>query len=190
MDTFIHHARAITRDAILDFNTARLPALEGAWGKTFQAQMRNVVASQRSQEITKQLSPVMNNCWERQLAPLIPTLKENATDGYDWTIGEDDELPIEDKNSFSEGSAWLGNGFKKTPIHFLKKYKIDETGRVTHAFVAVVDLSKCKSAWTSKTSGFNGSSLELLSVDKEHVHVIHGGLRCKPKWLELEFAPV
>ena len=194
MESFAKHAKTIVSAVIHDFNAVRLPAQELAWGKSFIEQMQNVTSSQRSQEITKQLGPIMNNCWERELTKLIPTLKEDATNGHDWTIGENNDLALEDKNSFATSYSWLGNGFKKTPVHFLKKFKIDENGRVTHVFVAVVDLSKCKSAWSEKKTGFNGSSLQLLSEDVDNVHVIHGGFKRGSgrgaKWGELEFAPV
>jgi hypothetical protein len=170
-----------------EFNTVCLPALEQAWGRSFKDEWQSEDPSIRTAEITKVLARPLNNVMFRHIHSALPQFIEASTRGYDWKFGD---VPIEDKNSFSDGDSWTGNGFGKTNCHLLKKFQIDENGRIIAAFVGLVDLSRCGTNWTDKTIKSNFSSLKFLCLDKEHIHVIHGSVNPKIKYLSINLLPV
>lgn len=165
-----------------EFNTVRLPALEIAWGRSFKEEWATEDPKHRTQEITKVYTRILNNVLYKMLASKFPTFKEYGTVGSDFTI---DSVPFEDKNSFSTSDTWTGNGYKKTDWHLLKKFSLDENGRIASAFACLVNLSSCKSTWTAPTLSSNFSSLHLLGEDMDKIHIICGSLVPKKKYLSV-----
>lgn len=164
---------------IKEVNSVRIPALEQAWGRPFKDEFAN--EEQKTVEIAKNYARVLNNCVFRHISNVLPEFKEHTTNGSDYIYGD---LLIEDKNSFSPDSkGWNGNGFDKTPLHLLKKFRCCENGRITEAFVALVDLSKCKSRWSDKSLTYNGSSIAFCNDDLNQIDVIIGQLQLKTKWV-------
>jgi hypothetical protein len=162
---------------IKEVNSVRIPALEQAWGRPFKDEFAN--EDQTTVEIAKNYARVLNNCMFRHISNELPEFKEHTTNGSDYIYGD---LLIEDKNSFSpDSNGWVGNGFGKTPVHLLKKFRCCESGRITEAFVALVDLSKCKSQWSDKSLNTNRSTISFSNEDEKHIDVIFGQLQLKTK---------
>jgi hypothetical protein len=132
-------------------------------------------------EIAKNFSRVLNNCLYRHICAVLPQFKEHTTNGSDYMFGD---ILIEDKNSFSSGAAWVGNGFDKTPIHLLKKFQCDENGRIVSAFACIVDLDKCESGWSDKTLSTNRSTISFYNDDEKHIKVIYGSIEKKRKKIQ------
>lgn len=183
MEPLINALRACLLDILQDFNEVRLPALETALGRPF----REEFTTETTDSITKVLCRPLNNCMFRHLHKALPEFTEMATKGFDWKFGD---IPIEDKNSFSTADAWTGNGFDKTGWHLLKKFIINQDGRITAAFVALVDITKCSGCWSDKTMTSNFSSLRFTCEDIPHLHIIHGEVKPKKKWLAITPMPV
>ena len=183
MDHLIATIRRILPAIVRDFNEVRLPALEIALGRPF----REEFTTETTDSITKVLCRPVNNAFYRFIHAEIPEFTELATKGSDWMFGD---IPIEDKNSFSEADAWTGNGFDKTGWHLLKKFKIDRDGRIIGAFIAVVDITKCSGCWSDKTMTSNFSTLKFACDDLSQIHVIHGELKPKKKWLGIVPSPL
>lgn len=177
----------ILPSVIHEFNTVRLPALEIAWGRSFKEEWATEDPKHRTQEITKVLTRILNNVLYKMLAAHFPTFKEYGTVGSDFTI---DSIPFEDKNSFSASDTWTGNGYKKTDWHLLKKFTINEDGRINSVFACLVNMSMCKSAWTAPTLSSNFSSLHLLTDDVDNIHVICGSLVPKKKYLSVSLQQI
>jgi hypothetical protein len=176
MEPLIATLRKDLPDIIRDFNEVRLPALEIALGRRF----REEFTTETTDSVTKVLCRPINNAFYRFVHAELPEFTELATKGSDWVFGD---IPIEDKNSFSTADAWTGNGFDKTGWHLLKKFKINEDGQITGVFVALVDITKCSGCWSDKTMTSNFSSLKFACEDLSHLHVIHGEVKPKKKWL-------
>ena len=64
----------------------------------------------------------------------------------------------------------------------LKKFRVDENGRIVEAFIAVVDLSKTKSGWSDKTINTNRSTIQFSNADIQHINIIFGSMRPAKKW--------
>lgn len=178
MDTLVATLRTCLPAIVQEFNTVRLPALEIALGRPF----REEFTTETTDSVTKVLCRPFNNCMFRHVHAILPEFIERATKGLDWMFSD---IPIEDKNTFSESNSWTGNGFDKTGWHLLKKFVIDEDGRITAAFVALVDIRKCKGSWSEKTMTSNFSSLQFACEDAQHFHIIHGEVKPKKKWLAI-----
>ena len=159
-------------DAIKEINEVRIPALEVAWGRTFKEELEN--EDQKTVEIAKNYSRIVNNCIYRRVKEVLPDFKEHTTNGSDYILGD---LLIEDKNSFSDSNGWVGNGFDKTPVHLLKKFICDENGRIISAFVAIVDLGKCKSAWSDRQLNTNRSVITFSKEDLQHIEIVFGDIK-------------
>lgn len=183
METLIRTLRACLPAIVQDFNEVRLPALEIALGRPF----RDEFTTETTDSVTKVLCRPINNAMFRHLHDRLPEFTEIATKGFDWKFGD---IPIEDKNSFSDADAWTGNGFDKTGWHLLKKFKINEDGRITAAFVALVDITKCSGCWSDKTMTSNFSTLKFTCEDMPHIAVIHGELKPKKKYLGIVPKPL
>lgn len=183
MEAFITTLRAVLPAIVRDFNEVRLPALVVALGRPF----RDEFTTETTDSVTKVLCRPINNAFYRHLHAAIPEFTELATKGSDWMLGD---IPIEDKNSFSDADSWTGNGFDKTGWHLLKKFKIDQDGQIVAAFVGLVDITKCKGCWSDKTMKSNFSSLKFACEDLPQIHVIHGELHPKQKWLRVTPTPV
>lgn len=179
---FITAVRESIPAVIHEFNTVRLPALETAWGRSFEEEWTHEDPKQKTQEVTKVFTRILNNVLYAALKVRMPTFKEFGTVGSDFTV---DDIPVEDKNSFSTSDTWTGNGYKKTDWHLLKKFQINARGQITDCFAAIVNLSACKSKWTEPTLSSNFSSLHLLSEDHTNITVICGSLVPKKKYLSV-----
>jgi hypothetical protein len=179
--------RSVIPLAVQEFNTVRLPALEIAWGRPFAEEWATEDPKQRTQEVTKVYTRIINNVLYKLLKERVPTFQEYGTVGSDFSI---DSVPFEDKNSFSTGDTWTGNGYKKTDWHLLKKYRIDETGRIIGCFAALVDLGGCASKWTDPTLKSNFSSLHIQNEDKDNLHLICGSVIPKKKFLAVEIQQI
>ena len=164
---------------VQEMNNVRLPALESAWGRTFKEEMIN--EDQITVEIAKNYARPLNNAFYRNLKELIPEFNEHTTNGSDYSY---DGILIEDKNSFSDANGWVGNGFKKTPILILKKFQVDENGKIIKAFVALVDLSKCKSAWSAKAINTNRSVIQFTNDDVANIDVVIGSIKSNRKFIK------
>lgn len=187
MQSLINAIRTSLPAIVNEFNTIRLPALEQAWGRSFEDEWANEDPKMRTAEIAKVLSRPINNILLRHIQYIHPEFVEASSKKHDWKFGD---IPIEDKNSFSDGDTWTGNGFGKTDWHLLKKFKLDKDGKIVSAFVALVDISHCKGSWTEKNVKSNFSSLKFLCSDKEFIHVIHGSVEPKVKYLRIQVQPV
>lgn len=179
MNQLVTTIQQVLPAVIREVNEVRIPALETAWGRTFAQEMAN--EDQVTVEIAKNYARPLNNTFLRHIRAVLPNFSEHTTDGSDY---EFNGVLIEDKNSFSESNGWVGNGFAKTPMHLLKKFKVDSNGRITHAFVALVDLSKCQSGWSAKTVNTNRSVIQFETADVAHIQVIYGKLKPNRKFLK------
>lgn len=154
-----------------EFNNIRLPQLEGAWGRTFETEFEN--ESQKTVEITKQYARPLNNCFYKHITEVESDFLEDTTNGYDYRFRE---YLIEDKNSFSSNNNWVGNGFAKADWHVLKKFNVNDSGRITDAFLCLVNLSECSGAWSDKKVTTNRSVLQLSKHDVDKIILLHGSL--------------
>jgi hypothetical protein len=167
MQTLIQAIQQVLPAVVKEINDVRIPALEAAWGRTFQAEMTN--ENQVTVEIAKNYARPVNNTFLRHIQAVLPSFTEHTTDGSDYELNG---VLIEDKNSFSEGNGWVGNGFQKTPMHLLKK------------FIALVDLSKCQSGWSAKTVNTNRSVIAFELADEAHIQIVCGTLKQNKKYLK------
>ena len=179
MHTLIQAIQQVLPAVVKEINEVRIPALEAAWGRTFKDEMAN--ENQVTVEIAKNYARPVNNTFLRHIQAILPGFTEHTTDGSDYALNG---VLIEDKNSFSEGNGWVGNGFQKTPMHLLKKFKVDANGRITHAFIALVDLSKCQSGWSAKTMNTNRSVIAFELADEAHIQIVCGTLKRNKKFLK------
>ena len=157
--------------AIKEFNEVRLGALEQFWGRSFVEEMAN--EDNKTVEVTKSYSRSINNCFYRLIHKILPEFNEHTTSGSDYKLVN---RLLEDKNSFSAGNGWAGNNCTKCDIHILKKFGIDEYGKINKVFIAIVDLSACKySSWSKrKSEKTNFTNLSFMNEDMEHIQVIVG----------------
>lgn len=161
---------------ITEFNTVRLPLLEQAYGRTIIEEFPDPV--KRTSETTKGMGRILDNVFFRHVNAQLPTFIEDEGAGRDYRFGD---IPIESKNTFGKGDSWTGNGYDKTAWHLLKKFNVNDAGRISHVFLALVNLDDCKSCWTAKTLKSNFSSLALKTVDFDNVIVVTGSLKKNPK---------
>ncbi len=165
--------------AVNEMNEIRIPQLEAAWGRGFCEEMAN--EGQVTVEIAKNYARPLNNAIFRHTQLILPEYQENTVNGSDYSLRG---CLIEDKNSFSEGNGWVGNGFAKTPLHLLKKFTVNDQGRITGCFAALVDLSQCTSGWSAKTTATNRSVIQFAVADLPHLQVIMGTIKSNKKYLK------
>jgi hypothetical protein len=165
----------ITPSAIEEFNDVRLPCLFNFWGRSLIEELEN--EDQKTVEITKAYSRGINNSFFRRIADKLPDYSEHTTNGADYKYHD---LLIEDKNSFSHKSGhWIGNGFVKCGTYLLKKFEVDETGRIVAAFVAlIIDPD---SVWTERTLKTNRSVIEFKISDQHKMNIIYGSIKINKK---------
>jgi hypothetical protein len=188
MDKFKDTLKKVLPIAIKEFNEIRLPALETAWGRCFQEEWENEDSKHKTSEITKVYTRVINNTIYKHLKQEKELeFQEHGTDGSDFIING---IPIEDKNSFSDSESWTGNGYKKTDIHLLKKFKINDQGKIESVFAMIVDLSLCISKWPAPTTSSNFSSLKFVCEDETQLQVILGSLQRKKKYLSVSLQKI
>ena len=179
MNNLITAIQQVLPAVIKEINELRLPALEAAWGRKFKDEMVN--EGQVTVEIAKNYARPVNNTFLRHIQAILPGFTEHTTDGSDYALNG---VPLEDKNSFSESNGWVGNGFAKTPMHLLKKFKVDANGRITHVFIALVDIGKCQSGWSAKTLNTNRSVIQFELGDLKHIQIVCGTLKQNKKFLK------
>lgn len=185
MQPLIQTLQQVLPQAVAEFNEIRLPALETAWGRSFAEEMQN--ETQKTVEISKNYSRPLNNTIFRHVAAQLPGFTELTTQGSDYLyLG----TAIEDKNSFSPSNGWVGNGFAKTAWHLLKKFQVDDRGRISHAFVALVDTSLCTATWTARNVKTNRSIISFRLEDLDHIQVIVGGIKSCTKYLKPQLAEI
>lgn len=159
--------------AIKEFNEVRLPHLEEFFGRDIITEFPD--PKKRTSETTKVLVRGLDNTFYRHIHALEPSFVEDEGAGRDYCF---EGIPIESKNTFGKGDTWTGNGYDKTGWHFLKKFTVNDTGRIVSVFVALVNLNNCaESKWSERTLKSNFSSLPLKTVDRDHVMVIVGTLK-------------
>jgi hypothetical protein len=161
--------KSIWVKAIKEFNEMRLPALEKFWGRSYKEEMEHEGST--TVETTKSYSRGINNCIFRLVNKEIPSFTEHMTNGSDYKLGS---ILLEDKNSFGKGNSWAGNDCDKTSIHILKKFDIDDNGKITKVFIGIVDLSKCSSKWSGRSGKSNFTNLAFKNEDFDHIMVIVG----------------
>lgn len=185
MQALIQALRTALPLAIEEMNSQRIPQLEAAWGRSFQEEMQN--ESQVTVEIAKNYARPLNNAIYRRVREQCPEFQENTINGSDY---EFQGALIEDKNSFSEGVGWVGNGFDKAPLHLLKKFTVNSQGRITGVFAALVDLSQCQSGWSAKTTATNRSVIQFTVADLPQIQVIMGTVKTNKKYLKPQPEPI
>ena len=175
MEPLINAIRTVYRPAINEFNTVKMPLLEEFLGRTIIEEFPDPV--KRTAETTKVLARGLDNTFFRHIHALEPTFIEDEGAGRDNLFGT---IPIEQKITFGKGDSWTGNGYDKTGWHLLKKFSMNDNGRINGCFLALVNLEECTSKWSERTLKSNFSSLHLKSIDKDKVHVIVGSLKVNP----------
>ena len=179
MEQLIETIRKVIPAVIKEINEERIPALETSWGRSFKEEMAN--ENQVTVEIAKNYARPVNNTLYRHIKEELDEFKEHTTDGSDYIF---EGVLIEDKNSFSPGNGWVGNGFAKTDGHMLKKFSVNEDGRITSVFIALVDLSKCQSAWSDRKINTNRSTIQFRNDDLQHINVVVGDVKQNKVWLK------
>jgi hypothetical protein len=180
MQKLVDTIRDVLPGVIKEFNEKRLPALEAAWGRSFSEEMQN--ENQVTVEIAKNYARPLNNTFFRHINEAMPEFQELTTDGSDYMLGD---IPIEDKNSFSpDSNGWVGNGFAKTDWHLLKKFRVDSDGKITEAFIALVNLAEVQAAWSDRQINTNRSVISFNVADEDKVIVVWGNTKRNPKNLK------
>ena len=185
MEPLINAIRTVYLEAINEFNTVKMPLLEEALGRSIIEEFPDPV--KRTAETTKVLARILDNTFFRHIHAIEPTFIEDESAGRDNLFGT---IPIEQKITFGKGNSWTGNGYDKTGWHLLKKFSMNDAGRINGCFLALVNLEECISKWSERTLKSNFSSLHLKSVDKDKIHVIVGTLKGNPTNLAPVLTPV
>jgi hypothetical protein len=179
MKQLVETIRKVIPAVIKEINEERIPALETSWGRSFKEEMAN--ENQVTVEIAKNYARPVNNTLYRHIKQELEDFKEHTTDGSDYIF---EGTLIEDKNSFSPGNGWVGNGFTKTDWHMLKKFGVNENGRLTSVFIALVDLGKCQAAWSDRQINTNRSTIQFRKEDLPHINVVVGEIKENKVWLK------
>lgn len=185
MEPLISTIRTVYPQVIQEFNTVRMPLIEQFLGRSIIEEFPDPI--KRTSETTKVLARGLDNTFFRHIHAEQPTFIEDESSGRDNKFGD---VPIEQKITFGQGDSWTGNGYDKTGWHLLKKFGMNESGRINACFIALVNLEECTSRWSDRTMRSNFSSLHLKTVDIEKIHVIVGSLRPKPVNIEPVMVPV
>jgi hypothetical protein len=170
---------------VAEFNDVRLPLLEQALGRNIIDEFPDPV--KRTSETTKVIGRILDNTFFRHIHAIEPDFIQDEGAGRDLQYKT---IPIEDKNTFGKGDSWTGNGYDKTGWHLLKKFHVNDSGRICAAFIALVNLDDCESCWSERTLKSNFSSLMLKAVDVDKVLVIVGSLKKNPKNLSPVLVPI
>ena len=179
MEQLIKVIRKVIPAVVKEINEERIPALESSWGRSFKEEMAN--ENQVTVEIAKNYARPVNNTLYRHIKQELEGFQEHTTDGSDYVF---EGTLIEDKNSFSPGNGWVGNGFAKTDWHMLKKFGVDDDGRITSVFIALVDISKCQAAWSDRQINTNRSTIQFRKEDLQYINVVVGDIKQNKVWLK------
>lgn len=185
MQPLISTIRKVYPQAIEEFNNIKMPLLEQFLGRSIIEEFPDPV--KRTSETTKVLARGLDNTFFRHIHAEQPTFIEDESSGMDNRFGD---IPIEQKITFGQGDSWTGNGYDKTGWHLLKKFSMNESGRINGCFIALVNLEECTSKWSERTLKSNFSSLHLKRVDLDKIHVIVGSLKVNPVNLAPVMVPV
>lgn len=172
MQSLISTIRKVYPQVIEEFNNVKMPLLEQFLGRPIIEEFPDPV--KRTSETTKVLARGLDNTFFRHIHAEEPTFIEDETSGMDNRFGD---IPIEQKITFGKDDSWTGNGYDKTGWHLLKKFSMNESGRINGCFIALVNLEECTSKWSDRTLKSNFSSLHLKRVDLDKIHVIVGSLK-------------
>jgi hypothetical protein len=145
------------------------------WEQTFEEWVKD----KKTEEITKQLSPLFNLYLKKNLKKIGFQVKEGVGQDYVW-----EGIPIEGKLTLSKKNGWTGNGFPKTNWHLLVKIQFDENGQISGSLVCLVPLNECKSSWSKTSDTNNFSSLKLFSEDYEKIIMVVGNFKKNPTYLD------
>lgn len=159
-----------------DFNKHIEEKFEGFFLMSYSEYFKN----NKTQEITKIISPVFNAMLCKNLKPF--GFSKCETDGSDYIF---ENISIEGKVTLSKDNSWTGNGYKKTNWHLLIKLELDSDGMIRFSFCALVPLDECISDWTKPTLGSNFSSLKFENQDYQKINVINGMIERKTSLLSI-----
>jgi hypothetical protein len=172
MDPLINAIRLVHTEAILEFNTVKMPLIEQFLGRPIIEEFPD--PKKRTAETTKVLARGLDNTFFRHIHALEPSFVEDEAAGMDNRFGH---IPIEQKITFAKGGSWTGNGYDKTGWHLLKMFGMSDSGRINACFLALVNLDECTSKWSERTIKSNFSTLKLRTVDEDKIFVIVGSLK-------------
>jgi len=136
--------------------------------------------NQITQDITKVISQYISDIFFWKCKDIGIPVTQDEKNGSDLEFfGESYEMKISkakfEKNGMCVTSKWTGNKFLKVPKHILISYYLDfETNRISHMFIGIIDLSKCKSFWKNGTSKVNFSNLTIAIEDADNMEIIIG----------------
>lgn len=185
-ENFANSLRKAVPGAVISINKERLPFLEKALNRSLAEQYAS--SSQPTQDFTKQANSIMWNAIVDEINSKSRLIEKSEIEGSDFKLISDNSS-WELKITSSQGDGWTGNYSKKTPLHLLIKVKLDKTWRISHIFVAIVNLEDCASAWSgSRSSNYN--ALKFSNADRSKIKVIVGQLREKDKYLMPELESV
>ena len=183
MNNLIETIRIALPLVVEEWNTKKL----GEFELLFEQSYKEFFLNKQTQEKTKIVSPIINVVFCRVMKTLSNNFSMDEGNGrdYSWTSNLA-PIEIEGKITLSVGNSWTGNGYKKTDIHLLIRFEMDENGMIISYFSALVDMSKCISNWTAPTTKSNFSTLKFLKEDHEHIKVIHGEIiKSKKMYLDV-----
>jgi hypothetical protein len=66
----------------------------------------------------------------------------------------------------------------------LKKFGVDDDGRITSVFIALVNLGKCQAAWSDRQINTNRSTIQFRAEDLPHINVVVGKIKENKVWLK------
>lgn len=164
-------------ELVEEWNTRKLSAFENLYEDKFSSVFKGLP----TQEITKRIAPMFDAIFLRLIQGKITNFEKDDGKGRDYKF---DGILLESKINFTEGNGWTGNGFKKTAMHILFKFVLDEHGKIQKYFAMLVNLGACKSKWSKPAASCNFSSLQFLSDDVDNLHLIAGDIKINKKWLK------
>ena len=158
------------------WNNEKLPLLETVWEQSF----KDYFSKRQTQEKTKMVAPVLDVIFSRLMKEKLSGFVVDEGKGRDYDFNG---TKIECKITLSVSDSWTGNGYPKTPWHIFFKFEMNEHGKIISSFSTLVNMSKCKSAWSTTGSSANFSSLKFLVEDLEHLDIISGEYKLKKKYI-------
>jgi len=183
-----------------EWNTTSLYHFKLFYRKSF----KDFFFNKQTQEKTKIVSPAVNEIFCEKMTLLSNKFSKDEINGRDfiWKCDDSDAvmlleskiscenekiIPLEGKITLSSGNVWTGNGYKKTNIHILIRFEMDENGYIISYFSSLVDLSHCISKWSEPTIKSNFSNLKFLTEDYDKINIIHGKIiKTNKKYLDFE----
>lgn len=163
-----------------EWNNTKISQLEVLFNRSFKDNFFH----KQTQEKTKIVSPIINNMLTDTMYNLTPDFHLDESNGRDYKFNL---MPIEGKISLSVSNSWTGNGYKKTDIHLLIKFNMDDDGVIISYFSLLVDLSECLGNWSETKASSNFSTLKFLREDYDKIYIIHGEMiKNHKKYLDIK----